>query len=204
MNRFFHRLILCLGSLAFIWIVGLGLFAAEIRRFAALPPPTEKADAIVVLTGGSERLRTGATLLAEGQAKAMLISGVHKNTNLSDLADDLGLSDALKKCCVALGKEADSTLGNAHETAAWLSGKNDQSIFLVTAHYHMPRSLLLFRYTLPHMMIIPVAAEPKDFPLIGWWKTTAGPRILISEYHKYIGALMYLSGQRLFGATPDF
>ena len=82
--------------------------------------PEGRSDAIVVLTGGSERLQEGIRLLADGKAQKLLVSGVYRGVDVRAL---LRLSqDAPEEltCCIAIGYEADDTRGNASETAAWI------------------------------------------------------------------------------------
>src|SRR3546814_14678895 len=66
---------------------------------------------------------------------------------ISDWSSDVCSSD--------LGYEADNTRGNAVETAAWMKDQDFTSLRLVTATYHMPRSLLEFRRPMPDIEIVP-------------------------------------------------
>src|SRR5262245_26863147 len=135
-------------ALVVAWLLGLVLFAETIPT----RPNDDKteADAIVVLTGGSDRLKEGLLLLAQGEGKQLLNSGVHANTDIpallqtADLAADLRPSAAEIACCITVGYEAGDTTGNAQESARWMAERNLHSLRLVTADYHMPRSLLEF------------------------------------------------------------
>ena len=44
-------------------------------------------------------------------------------------------------CCADLGFMAADTHGNAQETADWARAHRYKSLIVVTANYHMPRSL---------------------------------------------------------------
>ena len=44
---------------------------------------------------------------------------------------------------------------NAAETAAWMSRQGYTSLRIVTSNWHMPRSLLEFRETMPDVRLIP-------------------------------------------------
>jgi hypothetical protein len=63
-----------------------GCWAGAVRRKFPTRPSNDRteADAIVVLTGGSDRLKEGLLLLAQG-GKQLLISGVHANTDIPAL-----------------------------------------------------------------------------------------------------------------------
>ena len=138
-----------------IWLAGFLAFAA------AIPPKVRDADrpvdAIVVLTGGDVRLAEGFALLDRGLAKKMLISGVSKGVELPALLQTLNgnpqPSQAVLDCCVTLGYDARSTEGNARESLRWLGENNFTTIRLVTANYHMNRSLLEFRRVMPQITI---------------------------------------------------
>src|SRR5207245_2185250 len=115
--------------------------------------PDSTTDAVVVLTGGSLRVRSGLELLAEGKAKKLFISGVYPATDAAALLRAEHQSSAQLDCCIVLGHSADNTLGNALETAAWMRRERFHSLRLVTAAYHMPRSLLEFRRAMPDIRI---------------------------------------------------
>ena len=91
------------------------------------------------------------------------------------------------------GYAADNTLGNAAETAAWMEAEGLHCLRLVTADYHMPRSLLEFRSAMPEIEIV---ANP-SFPTACRAKPGgAGPEpatLLISEYDKYLVALLRIA-----------
>ena len=149
-------LILLLG----LWLGGLAWFAGELPREVA--DSTTQSDAIVVLTGGSGRLRQGLDLLAQGQAKKLFVSGVYHGVDVRELLAIVQDSPQELECCVALGYEADNTRGNAIETAQWIREQGYGSLRLVTASYHMPRSLKEFRHALPTSTIIPHAVFPEQ------------------------------------------
>ena len=68
------------------------LFAVSVTRDEA--GGWDKADGIVVLTGGDNRLEAGAKLLSEGRAKRMLISGVNRKVTREEMQRLLGLDSA--------------------------------------------------------------------------------------------------------------
>ena len=73
-------LVFLIGAfLAGLWIYGFLLFVDDIvsLREPDILTDHESAEAIVVLTGGSERVATGIELLKSGHGKKLFISGVH-------------------------------------------------------------------------------------------------------------------------------
>jgi uncharacterized SAM-binding protein YcdF (DUF218 family) len=168
-----------------LWLVGLLWFAT--------PPAAETragaTDAIVVLTGGSLRLQSGIDLLREGKGRKLFVSGVNHQVDLDDLLRISGSAPEWAICCIVLGHEADDTLGNALETARWVRGQGFRSVRLVTAWYHMPRSLLEFDRVLPEIDIVAHPVFPDQVKQEHWWTRPGTAALLVSEYVKYLGAL---------------
>jgi len=173
---------------ALVWLAGLIWFAGMIPNDVV--DPYSPADAIVVLTGGSQRFETGLDLLAAGKGKQLFISGVHQGVTVADLMHQAHRAPDRPACCVVLGHEADSTLGNALETAAWMRREGYHSLRLVTAAYHMRRSLLEFARVMPEMTIIANPVFPEQIKLANWWSSPGTAVLIVGEYDKYLGALL--------------
>lgn len=100
------RLVAALRVLAFValaavamFVGGFGLFANSVGRMAT-PAEPEKADAIIVLTGGQARLDAALDLLKSGKGERLLISGVNPATRRADLRTATGSERELFNCCV--------------------------------------------------------------------------------------------------------
>lgn len=181
-----------------IWC-GLGLavlsaYGWGLKRFiddipTAVADPDTPADAIVVLTGGSQRVHAGFALLAQGKGRFLLISGVSPGVSPAAL-DGAGMVPHERlACCVTLGLHASDTVGNAAETSQWLAAHGLGSLRLVTANYHMPRSLLEFRRALPPgARILPNPVFPERFRFADWWRWPGTASLVIGEYSKYLAA----------------
>jgi uncharacterized SAM-binding protein YcdF (DUF218 family) len=63
-----------------------------------------------------------------------------------------------------------------------------RSLRLVTAAYHMPRSLLEFRRVLPNAEIVPHPVFPEPVKQRGWWPWPGSASLIVSEYSKYLVA----------------
>ena len=174
--------------------VGFLLWAAGLYRFAQMiptpaPEDADKTDAIVVLTGGAGRVGAGLSLLERGLGDKLFVSGVYRGVDVQALLKIAQRAPGDLECCIALGYAADNTRGNAAETADWLRRENIGSVRIVTAAYHMPRSLLEFQRALPaDIKIVPHPVFPDGFPTDAWWRDLGAVRLAISEYHKYIVA----------------
>lgn len=180
-----RRIGFVLAAAAAMWAVGLVWFAVA----PAAEEDRRPSDAIVVLTGGSLRLKSGFELLREGKGRTLFVSGVNQEVRLSDLLRLAGNAPAWAVCCVVLGYEADNTRGNALETARWMRQQGYRSLRLVTAWYHMRRSLLEFERAMPHIRIIPHPVFPARVKREYWWAWPGTALLLVGEYDKYLAAL---------------
>lgn len=184
-------LILVVGALA--WIGGLIWFAGTIPG-----PETvsrEKADAIVVLTGGVGRLDVGLQLLDEGRARQLFVSGAARGVDAAVLLRIARRQPDEFACCISVGYQADNTAGNARETASWMKNNGFKSLILVTAAYHMPRSLAEFSRFMPDRVIVPHPVFPPRFKHEKWWQWPGTAELLASEFNKYLIAVV-TSGDR--------
>lgn len=169
------------------WTAALGWFAQNIPR--QVENSSSPTDAVVVLTGGSGRLRAGFELLAKKQAKKLFVSGVYRGIDVAELLRMSRQAPKELECCVALGYTADDTAGNAYETAQWMAKENFHSLRLVTANYHMRRSLLEFRRAMPAVTVIPHPVFPKNFKGEDWWRWPGTTSLILREHFKYLVAL---------------
>ena len=167
--------------------VGFLWFAAALPD--SVEAPERRTDAIVVLTGGSERVAEGLRLLAEGQGDYLLITGVYREVTLPEIlamAPDLPEEAAGR---IELGYAADDTYGNAAEAADFMARRKLATLRLVTAAYHMPRSLLEFRRALPEVEIVAHPVFPRGLDQQQWWTDGDSAAVLLGEYLKYLFAV---------------
>ncbi|PWR25112.1 YdcF family protein [Zavarzinia aquatilis] len=164
-----------------------GWFLGQIPTVVA--EPQRQTDGIVVLTGGALRLDEAAILLADGRARRLLISGVSIDTKPEDIRERLpALDDDLFRCCVDLGYQARNTIGNAGETAAWARANGMKTLRVVTAAYHMPRTLVELRRVLPEVEVVPHPVFPERVFDSGTLPPVTAPL----EFAKYVLALFRL------------
>lgn len=188
---FLGRLTVAMLGLLALWVPGLVWFVGSMPN--EVRDLTTRTDAVVVLTGGSERLRTGLSLLRAGAAENLFVSGVHHGTGLEALLQEVkgDLPDDLRPRIV-LGHVAADTVGNAIETAVWMRDHDYDSLRLVTAGYHMPRSLLEFRAAMPDVTIIPHPVFPDNVKQHDWWRYPGTTALFATEYTKYLVAHLRL------------
>jgi uncharacterized SAM-binding protein YcdF (DUF218 family) len=179
------------------WLAAAGIVATLVATFGFLwfldhVAPSEialaeKADGIVVLTGGSSRIEDGIELLARGNGRRLLVSGVNPHTSARAIARLRPEHATYVACCVDLDRTAVNTLTNATETRRWAKERGFRSLIVVTSNYHMPRAMAELSHQLPDIALIafPVVSDRLK---AGW---TNGPvlRLLFTEYVKYMVAV---------------
>lgn len=189
-----NRLSLLSVCLSFLLLIGICLASIQYRALT-LPMTHSSAlvptDAVIVTTGGQARISAGLTLMQDGYAKHMLVTGVGVGITKSILADSLGLSDPQKEqliCCVDLDFTATDTIENAKATASWMRQHNYTSLRLVTANYHLARARLEFAHAMPKIKIEHFAVSPPDLQPQNWFYDWTITRLLVRESGKYIAA----------------
>jgi uncharacterized SAM-binding protein YcdF (DUF218 family) len=175
---------------ALIWVSGLVAFAGRIERSTPSDPP-EPADGIVALTGAgsNERIQAAMGLLEDGLGQRVLVSGVNREASREDVRTATRAVRRYYDCCVDLGFEAATTVGNAKETHDWAQAMRYRSLIVVTADYHMPRAMLELRAALPGVALQAYPVPTKVLDAHAWWRTGRGARILSLEYVKYLAIL---------------
>ncbi|MDO1557909.1 YdcF family protein [Brevundimonas sp. 2R-24] len=198
------RLLAAIGIVILLWAAGLLAFAGRVQTLADTAEPVLAADGIVALTGASEaRINTAMDLLGQGKARRLLVSGVNREVRREELREVLPGSNRLYDCCVDLGFEAETTVGNAQEVAAWTRAKSFHSVIVVTSDYHMPRALLEIRGAAPGLTLTPYAVRTESLDE-NWWRSGKGLRIMALEYCKYLAVLGREGLASLFrGAAGD-
>lgn len=159
MKKILTACVVTVLSLVLLWLAGWGIFMFSVTM--AKPQKVKQAtDAIIVLTGGQNRINTGLDLLAAGQAKYLFISGVNKSVTIEHLVRLWKSDFEYIPCCIVLGVAANNTEGNARESAEWVREQGIDSVRLVTSNYHLPRALVEFRHALPRHDIIAHPIKP--------------------------------------------
>ncbi len=170
-----------------LWCLGLVVFVGDVARMR--PNMTILTDAIVVLTGGTNRLTAGRDLLIDKRAKKLFVSGVGGGSGIADIFALAPLPADLAGCCVELGHQAANTLGNATEAGDWMRRNGYTTLRLVTAHYHMRRAVTEFERANPDMFVVAHPVAPERVQVDGWWRRARTARLLVTEYNKLLVAM---------------
>lgn len=155
-------------ALGFLWFV------------AALPQPADRVetDAVVVPTGAGGRIAQGLSVIEDGLARKLLVSGVDREVKPAEFAEEFGVDDSTFDCCVTLGFAAVDTRSNAAETAQWVEDNDVRSLRLVTTDWHMRRAASEIGRALPSGVQVIYDAVPSNPSL---------PTLFL-EYHKLLAS----------------
>ncbi len=175
-----------------------GLIAAFLASFAVFlheisfdkPRTSRNADGIVVLTGAVQRMNDAVELLANRRGRRLLVSGVNPITTTEELKKQIPDFARLSECCIDLGHEAQNTLGNAVETAAWAKKHQFKTLLVVTSAWHMPRALVELERETNGIELIPYPVVTERMRDQSWWTSPPVARLLVFEYLKYLAALV--------------
>lgn len=167
------------------FFIGFIIFTSSLGSKDAVA--VQKADAIVVFTGGSDRISDAIELLASGYGNRLLISGVNLSTSIERLSKLTQRGSNFFNCCIDIDYAARNTVENAIETRRWVDERNIKSLIVVTSNYHMPRAMIELQRALPDVKLI---AHPivSDRPLTGdiFARSFTSAKIMATEYTKFV------------------
>lgn len=182
MKRFKFYVIICFFTFSLIWIGGFIIFDQYIHQVSN---NNDKTDAIVVLTGGRNRISQALKLFNQNMAEFLIISGVSSNVTLNQIEKQNNVIIAKPLGKVIIGKEATTTYQNAIEVSEAIRRNNIHSVRLVTSYYHMPRSKAEILAHNPELKVVshPVYSEKVSKK---WWKRWNSFCLIASEYNKFM------------------
>ncbi|MCJ2088388.1 YdcF family protein [Methylobacterium sp. E-005] len=192
-------------------VLGIGAAFAVVALFAGFlifvsalarheRAPADRADGIVALTGGAQRIGDAIDLLAGGYGRRLLITGVNERTSRDEIARLNPTQRALIACCVDLDYRARNTIGNAIETRRWMRAHRFSTVAVVTSNYHMPRTLIELVHALQDSdRVLPHPVVTDAFDADRWWRSPPAARLVASEYVKFLASWV----RTRFEADPE-
>ena len=190
-----------LAVFAFLLVlIGFFTFALKVER--QVIQLDQKADGMIVLTGGADRIPDAIELFSKGHANRMLITGINPGITRAEIGRLNPKYRSLIECCVDLGYEAMNTSGNAREARRWAEQNAiQQSLIVVTSNYHMPRALAELHDALPELTLIPYPVVSVKMREGSWWQSSQAMRLMGSEYLKYILVSGRIMTKKLWSQT---
>jgi len=148
------------------------------------------ADAILVLTGGENRIAEGFRAWKEGKGKELFILGAGREATLSSILPagmEISPAELLR---IHIEGWSENTLENAFSAKSAVVSRGYREVIIVTSDYHVPRAYLAMRKILPLDVSISVAPVVSNWRRKGAWRRL--PRLFLVEGWKYWGYLLFL------------
>ena len=169
------------------------LFHFKEKIIAAENYPNPKNTNIVILTGGTNRIKDGFDIINKFDEKSkytikILVSGTGKGFTKLSLQNKLSPDFDLKliKCCVELDAISQNTYSNAKQTLKWSTKNNIKEFILITSNYHMPRSILEFKNKMPNIRILTYPIKPRKHEINNWLNSFETFSLIFYEFCKFI------------------
>jgi uncharacterized SAM-binding protein YcdF (DUF218 family) len=200
-NRKLGRLS-CLVILILLPILVLGILVV-MGAVLVIADPLEKADAIVVLSGGEDvRLQEAISLYKEEYAETIILTetGAKVEGYNSQYSSEQRLyliyAEIPSSAIQIIGKHAASTREEAKLVRTQAANTNIHTLIVVTDPYHTLRTRMIWKDVFKDsgIKIIVRPARGSWYKSTSWWMSTAGWENTISEYAKL---LSYVVNQKL-------
>ena len=185
MKKFFITLAIILGVLAVLataFFVGIGYYLSPQSKL-------EKADAIVVISGGqtTSRADKGIDLYKQGYSKNIIFSGAALDDGPSNAAamQQQALSAGVNARVIYTDEASQDTYQNAVNSKEILQKLNEKKIILVTSPYHQRRAYETFKQVLGQdYTILNASAFDDRWSKSRWWEKGFAFNITLSESAK--------------------
>ena len=182
----------------------IGLNSFKERILTLQKDPINLSSKVVILTGGTNRIKEGFEVIYKLDKKSIsnlkvLVSGTGKGFSKLSLQEKLNPNFDLRliQCCVELDGVSQDTYSNAIETSKWVSKNNINEILLITSNYHIPRSILEFQNKMPNLKILYYPITPKQHQINKWLTSFETFSLIFIEYCKYIIANVRIKTLRI-------
>ncbi|MBI5446368.1 MAG: YdcF family protein [Deltaproteobacteria bacterium] len=210
-------------GLALLWVLSTGAVSgrllARLEGAYPVPPPSARADAVVLLAGvvdlarstpehvefgeGVDRVLEAARLVRTGRARRLVISGgsgdpLRPKASEADLLARFAVEFGVPPGAILVQQRSRTTAEDARFTAPLIREKGIGRFFLVTSAYHMPRAVGCFKKLGLEPLPYPVdfQALPRRPDLSRYTPTVSGLRAATIAFHEYLGyGIYWLSGR---------
>jgi uncharacterized SAM-binding protein YcdF (DUF218 family) len=176
-------------------IVGISIYLQPNSFLGCAQSPStkkgcQKADAIVVVSGGDTQARTGfgIELFKRGWADYLVLSGAALDTSGPSNAAAMKLQAqgaGVPEESILIDEESMNTQENAEKTKSIIQDRNVHDVILVTSGYHQRRASLEFNKIADGNTVRNAPAVDSDWDWY-WWATPRGWWLAGSELVKII------------------
>ena len=186
---FFSSIIICMFIYLFIGLFNYKEKIVSLEKFSS-----EEAFNIVILTGGSNRIKDGLKIINNFNKLdlmniKLLISGTGEGftkLSINKILPKKKIFSMFIKCCVELDSKSKNTYSNAIQTKFWIKKNNIKKFVLITSNYHMPRALLEIREQMPYINIIAYPITPIKHNINNWLYSFETFSLVFIEYSKFL------------------
>lgn len=187
----FKKLILAI--LAGLLIIGVLLIMIAV--YLSPQDELEKADAIVVISGGDTdaRISEGVKLYFQKWAPKIIFSGAAATGNVSNALamKRIALKEGIPEKDIIIEEDSKTTSENAEFVAKYIKELNAKSIILVTSPYHQRRASTEFKQALgKDFFIINHSAKDETWRKKNWWESEGARTLTFAEIIKSFYSLI--------------
>lgn len=164
-------------------VIGLSLYLQPNSFYGCGETPLDgttcdKADAIVVVSGGDTSARTaaGINLYKQGWADYLIMSGAALDQSGPSNAAAMKLQAeraGIPESAILIDEEALNTQQNAQNTQSIIEERDFRDVILVTSGYHQRRASLEFNKSTSNAVIRNYPISDSDWSWY-WWATPRG------------------------------
>jgi uncharacterized SAM-binding protein YcdF (DUF218 family) len=183
--KWFKRAVIALTTLAALIIIAI----LATGWFVAPQDTLEKADAIIVVSGGNTAARTatGVTLWKENWAPKLIFAGAAADGGTSNAAvmRRLAVSQGVPPDTTFIEERSGTTRENAEFLKPVLAAQDVRTAILVSSPYHTRRLKVTFERVYGnsvHFLVYP--APDARWSRSSWWKNSDTTRLTLSEAGK--------------------
>ncbi|AIQ70686.1 YdcF family protein [Paenibacillus graminis] len=164
-------------------------------RFLQFNQSPKKADAIIVLSGGTGRIEDAVELYKSGYAPYLLLSNSKEITSASGDMLQTALALGIPDDAILTEDAALSTYQNAKLTLPIMKQHGFTSAIVISSDFHMRRVKLLFDHVYNHSGIkLTYVGSDSGYNAKRWWGDKYSRETTFNEYTKMIGNLFGYNG----------
>jgi len=182
------------------WLMVIGAEFVYFCDILSRNTSPEKADVIIVFDGGPERIKAGCKLADSEYAPYLVISPA-TGKNLDNYRKKYSQQSTVK---YIIEDKARTTAENAVYAGKIIAEHKFESVILVTASYHLPRSCFLLKAVLAGSKVkvstFGVAENPMNQLDLQSWR---GAKIMYNEMVKLWGSSAELLMYKIRGYLPE-
>lgn len=173
----------------FVSVLAVVFLPLGIGLYLSPQDPLEKADAIVVVSGGDTdaRISEGVKLYQQEWAPIIIFSGAAAEGDVSNALamKRIAIENGVPEDSILIEEESKTTTENAEFTAEIIKKESLNSIILVTSPYHQRRAYTLFRGFLGEdFKIINHSAKDLTWRKKNWWESANARFLTFAEILK--------------------